>query len=71
MTNLKVNPHLSDEKFGALKEVGNRPMQRTITDKHRDLLVAAGYVREVVRNFGGVSALALTGRGIKRLERGK
>jgi hypothetical protein len=44
-------------------------MQRTIPDKHRDKLITAGYIREVVRS-GGVSALALTGAGIRRLEFG-
>jgi hypothetical protein len=58
---------LTAEEFASLKEVGNRPMQRTIPDEHRDRLVAAGYVREVVNTHGGVSALALTGRGLRRL----
>ena len=51
-----------------MKEVGTRPAQRTIPDAHRDRLIAAGYVREVVRGF---NALALTGRGIARLDAGK
>ena len=46
-------------------------MRRTIPDKHRDRLVALGYIREVVPNSSGVSALALTGAGIRRLEAGK
>jgi hypothetical protein len=46
-------------------------MQRTIPDEHRDRLIAAGYVREVVRHWGSVGALALTGAGIRRLEAGK
>jgi hypothetical protein len=58
---------LTSEEFASLKEVATRPMQRTIPDKHRDKLIVAGYIREVVRS-GGVSALALTGAGIKRLE---
>ena len=62
---------LTSEEFASLTEVGKRPMQRTISDEHRDRLIEAGYIREVVRGSGGVSALALTGRGIKRLALGK
>jgi hypothetical protein len=65
------NVSLTSEEFASLKEVGNRPMQRTIPNEHRDRLLAAGYIREVVRHSGNVSALALTGRGIRRLESGK
>ena len=46
-------------------------MQRTIPDEHRDRLIAVGYIREVVRHSGAVSALALTGAGLRRLEAGK
>jgi hypothetical protein len=46
-------------------------MQRPIPDEHRDRLIAAGYIREVVRYSGAVSALVLTGAGIRRLESGK
>jgi hypothetical protein len=62
---------LTSEEFASLKQVGNRPMQRTIPDEHRDRLIEAGYIREVVRHSEGVSALALTGRGIRRLALGK
>ena len=62
---------LTSEEFASLKEVGNRPMQRTIADEHRDRLIAAGYVREVTSRAGGISALALTGTGIARLASGK
>ena len=65
------NVPLTSEEFASLKEVGNRPMQRTIPDEHRDRLVAVGYIREVVRHSGNVSALALTGQGIRRLASGK
>ena len=51
---------LTPEEFASLKEVGMRPPQRTIPDAHRERLIAAGYIREVVRNSVGVSALALT-----------
>jgi hypothetical protein len=62
---------LTDEEFASLKEVGTSPMQRTIPDEHRDRLVAAGYVREVVGHSPRGSALALTGAGLRRLESGK
>ena len=62
---------LTNEEFESLKEVSIRPMRRTIPDKHRDCLIAAGYIRELVPNSSGVSALALTGAGIRRLEAGK
>ena len=65
-------PHvrLSVEEFASLKEVGNRPPQRTIPDDHRDRLLKAGYVREVVRSDEG-SMLAVTGRGLRRLALGE
>ena len=62
---------LTSEEFASLNEVGKKSMQPTIPDKHRDRLVAAGYVREIVRHSGSVGALALTGRGRQRLESGK
>ena len=62
---------LTLEEFASLQEVGTRPMRKTIPDEHRDRLIAAGYVREVVSNFNGINALALTGRGISRLATGK
>ena len=62
---------LTSEEFASLKEVSKRPMERTIPDEHRNRLIEAGYVREIVRSFDGVSALALTGRGIRRLALGK
>jgi len=46
-------------------------MQRTIPDEHRDRRVAAGYVRAIVPYSAGVSTLALTGAGLRRLEAGK
>jgi hypothetical protein len=46
-------------------------MQRTISDAHRDRLIAAGYIREVERHSGSVNALSLTGAGLRRFESGK
>ena len=62
---------LTSEEFASLKQVTNKPMQVTIPDAHRDRLIAAGYVREVLPHFGIISALALTGAGLRRLESGK
>jgi hypothetical protein len=62
---------LTGDEFASLKEVSIRPMRRTISDEHRDRLLAAGYIREVVDHSGNVYALALTGAGIRRLEAGK
>ena len=78
MAKLKPEPRfarrkvrLTADEFASLKEVGIRPMQRTIPNAHRDRLVAVGYVRAIVPYSGGVSALAVTGAGLKRLEAGK
>jgi hypothetical protein len=62
---------LSTEEFDSLKVVSTRPLRRTIPDKHRDHLIAAGYIREVVQCSDGISALAVTGRGLRRLSLGK
>jgi hypothetical protein len=77
MAKLKPEPRfarrrvrLTAEEFASLKEVGNRPMQRSIPDEHRDRLIAVGYVREIVP-YWGVRTLALTGAGLTRLEAGK
>ena len=70
MSKLKdSHPHLTGEEFATLKEVGHRPINYTITDEHRDRLIAAGYIREIIR-VGGVYVIALTGSGIGRLARG-
>lgn len=65
------NVRLTSEEFASLQEAGNRPMERTIPDAHKDRLIEAGYVREVVARSGGICALALTGAGLKRLQSGK
>lgn len=62
---------LTAEQFESLKAVGTKPIQRSIPDKHREHLIAAGYIREVAARSGDISALALTGRGIRRLSLGK
>jgi len=62
---------LSAEVFASLKEINNRPMQRTIPDDHRDRLIKAGYVREILRYDQSTSTLALTGRGLRRLALGE
>ena len=63
----RYRPRLTAEELASLKEVAKRPVQRTIPDDHRERLVKAGYVREVVRTNQGVG-LALTGRGLRRLQ---
>ena len=62
---------LTSEEFASLKEIAARPMRRTISDEHRNRLIEAGYVREVVHHSDGISALALTGRGLRRLAAGE
>jgi len=69
--NLHGRHALTAEEFASLKEVATRPMRRTIPDAHRDRLIEAEYVREVVRTVQGASALALTGRGLRRLALGE
>jgi hypothetical protein len=62
---------LTSEEFASLKSVGTKPIQPAIPNEHRDRLIAAGYIREIVRHSDGVAALALTGRGMQRLALGK
>ena len=62
---------LTSEEFASLKDTATRPMQRTIPNEHRDRLVEAGYVREVVGHSGTINALALTGRGLRLLALGE
>jgi hypothetical protein len=60
-------PRLTADELASLREIAKRPMQRTIPVEHRDRLLKAGYIREIIPAHGGVSALALTGRGLRRL----
>ena len=62
---------LTPEEFAFLKEVGSRTVLRTIPDGPGDRLIKAGYVREILNPYGGGSVLVLTGRGLRRLTRGK
>ena len=78
MAKLKPQPRfahrkarLTAEEFASLKVLGNGPRQRTIPDEHRDRLLTAGYIRAIVPHSAGVSAVALTGAGLRRLEAGK
>jgi hypothetical protein len=61
------NVRLTADELASLREIASRSMQRTISDEHRDRLLKAGYIREIIPAHGGVSALALTGRGLRRL----
>jgi hypothetical protein len=65
---LHSNAALTEEELAALKEVFDRPMQRAISDEHRDRLIAAGYIREARRRTGSVYALVPTGRGLRILK---
>ena len=62
---------LTSEEFASLKQLANKPMRVTIPDAHRETLIAAGYVREVLPHLGSISALVLTGAGLRRLESGQ
>jgi len=59
------SPRLTADEIASLKEIANR--KRTIPDEHRVRLLKAGYIWELVPPHGGMTALALTGRGLKRL----
>ena len=63
----KLHSRLTEQELAAL--MFDRPMQRAISDEHRDRLIAAGYIREVRRRSGSVYALVPTGRGLRILER--
>jgi hypothetical protein len=63
----EYHERLTNEEFVALKEVADKPTHHTISDEHRDRLIAAGYIREVVRHSGAVYALVPTGKGLRRL----
>jgi hypothetical protein len=60
---------LTSEEFASLQEVATGPMQRTIPDEHQDRLIAAGYIRELMRPSRVI--LVLTGAGMRRLESGQ
>ncbi len=74
MTRMRLRPRflrskrLTREELASLREVAMKPTQRSIPDAHRDRLIKAGYVREMVGRWSGISTLALTGAGIRRLE---
>jgi hypothetical protein len=61
------NPRLTADELASLREIANRPMQGMIPDEHRDRLLNAGYIREIMPRHGGIAAVALTGRGLRRL----
>jgi len=65
------NVRLTADEIASLREIASRTMQRTIPDEHRDRLLKAGYIREIMPAHGGIAALALTGRGLRRLATGK
>jgi len=65
------NVRLTADELASLREIANRAMQRTIPAEHRDRLLTAGYIREIMPAHGGITALVLTGRGLRRLARDK
>ena len=62
---------LTSEEFASLKQLADKPRQVTIPAAHRDRLIEAGYVREVLPRFNGIFTLALTGTGLRRVEAGE
>jgi hypothetical protein len=62
---------LTSEEIASLQEAANWPMRRTIPNAQIDRLIEVGYIREVVARSGGISALALTGAGLRRLQLGR
>ena len=62
---------LTSEEFASLKQLADRPRHVTIPAGHRDRLIEAGYVREVLPRFNGIFTLALTGTGLRRVEAGE
>ena len=65
----KLPSSLTEEEFGALKRVADKPLQRAISDEHRNRLIATGYIREVRRRSGNVYALVPTPKGLRLLRR--
>jgi len=62
---------LTSEEFASLKQLAEKPRQVTIPASHREHLIEAGYIREVLPRLNGIFTLALTGAGLRRLEAGK
>jgi len=62
---------LSSEEFASLKQLADKPRQVTIPAGHRDRLIEAGYVREVLPRWNDISTLVLTGTGLRRVESGE
>jgi len=62
---------LTSEEFASLKQLADRPRHVTIPAGHRDRLIEAGYIREVLPRGNGVFTLVLTGAGLRRAESGK
>jgi hypothetical protein len=62
---------LTSEEFASLQQLANKPTQVTIPVDHRDRLIEAGYVREVLPRLDGTFTLVLTGTGLRRAEFGE
>jgi len=50
---------LTREEFASLQQLAAKPKQVTIPIAHRDRLIEAGYVREVLPRFDGIFTLAV------------
>ena len=62
---------LTSEEFASVKQFAEKPRQVTIPASHRERLIEAGYVREVLPRLNGIFTLALTGAGLRRVEASK
>ena len=62
---------LTSEEFASLKQLADKPRQLTMPASHRERLIEAGYVREVLPRLNGIFTLAVTGAGLRRLEAGQ
>ena len=68
---IRHKARLTSEEFASLKQLAEKPRQVTIPAAHRDRLIEAGYVREVLPRLNGIFTLVLTGAGLRRVESGK
>jgi len=59
-------PPLTADELACLKKIENHPIHCMMPDGHRSRLLELGYIRELV-SPKDTYALALTGRGLRRL----
>jgi hypothetical protein len=63
-------PRLTADELACLKKIENHPVHCALPDAHRKRLIELGYIRTLVFTRDGY-ALALTGRGLRRLSKEK